>query len=105
MKPLSRDGRSARREMKLRHTAAVALAGWILAEPPPFAIGIPMANWQLVGVFDSKAACESNRLRLADRPSRIVTNPGPAYQPERNPARCASTDDPRIKGNAFVIRR
>jgi hypothetical protein len=50
-----RDGRSARREMKLRHTAAVALAGWILAEPPPFAIGIPMANWSDAVWFDTKA--------------------------------------------------
>jgi hypothetical protein len=91
--------------MNTCRAAALALVAWYLLVPPSNLIGIPMANWQLVGVFDSKAACESNRLRLADRPSRIVTNPGPAYQPERNPARCASTDDPRIKGNAFVIRR
>ena len=69
----------------------LAIMGWYLIVPPAFFIGIPMAHWKRRAVFDTKAQCQSARLKLVEH-----TPVGGSYH-DWNPPRCISTDDPRLK--------
>jgi len=87
--------------VKLQH-AALAAVVWYLIMPPPYVIGIPMANWERRGVFESKAQCEraaTPQLRRwfgGGTIPRTITNPGPGYDPQLNSPQCVSSDGPRL---------
>jgi len=56
----------------LRHTAALALAGWYLILPNPLLDGSPDTNaplsaWSQSGIFDRAADCEQANLKLIQR--------------------------------------
>jgi hypothetical protein len=87
--------------MKLRR-AALAVVVWYLMVPPSDVIGIPMANWERAGVFETKGQCEkvaTPRLRRLFSGGTIpwtITNPGINYGPNWNSPKCVSSDDPRF---------
>jgi hypothetical protein len=87
--------------VKLHH-AAVAVVVWYLIMPPPYVIGIPIANWHRRAVFDSKAQCDSVFHVYVRRPGgeKVLLpykNPFPDYDPNWNWPQCVSSDDPRLK--------
>lgn len=76
--------------MRFRHAAALALVGWYLMVPHPYFIGIPIANWQRRAVFDTKAQCQTERLKLIQHPPKNLS------YPSWNQPQCVSSDDPRL---------
>ena len=109
--------------MNLRHTAALALVGWVLLIPPlvlpeselrPEPLDVdrkaPLSDWIQEGSFDRAEDCEKARRALPDevKNQRTVIIPGAmgAAEIERShanlvmgavSARCVRTDDPRLK--------
>ncbi len=93
--------------MKLRHAAALALAGWYLMMPTPpskdsgywgklraLAFGspqyAPMSQWQQLGTFDTAKECEAGKTTARAIANSIIKGDDPV---------CIATDDPRLKGN------
>jgi hypothetical protein len=78
--------------MRLHHIAAFLLVVWYLEVPPPNYIGIPIANWERRGVFDSKAQCESVfHVYITRGRTKILLpnkNPFPDYDPNWNWPQC-----------------
>jgi hypothetical protein len=103
-------GRVSPFTMNLRHTAALALAGWYLMIPPIYDdnrihLEAPLSQWTVIKSFDSAKECEqvvsgiarhegppiSLRLPLgasSDQLHQLITQ-----------ATCVSTDDPHLKEN------
>jgi hypothetical protein len=88
-------------EMYTNGPATLALVGWYLIVPPPYYIGIGMANWQRRGVFDNKAQCQSARLNLIQHPPGDVDVRG--YF-DWNYPQCVSSDDPRLSSHETPTR-
>ena len=66
----------------------LAIMRWYLMVPPSTnIIGIPVANWQRRAVFDTKAQCQSARLKLIEHPPV-----GGSYH-AWNPPQCVSSGD------------
>ena len=105
------------RPMKLRHAAALALAGWYLMMPPVYRNGkdvdpdidiggthldetAPLSKWAIVASFDSAAECEKNLLAGRDL-SVIPWEPNlkshKAIKRLWEFAACIASDDPRLK--------
>jgi hypothetical protein len=89
--------------MKVRHAAALALAGWYLMFPPFRSDGksldllAPLSAWRIAFTFDSAKECEDIRSRVyygADIPQRyrVFDNVGGIGYMQ-----CIGTDDPRLK--------
>jgi hypothetical protein len=79
-------------EMYTNGPTTLAIMGWYLMVPPSTnIIGIPVANWHRRAVFDTKAQCQSARLKLIEH-----IPVGGSYH-DWNPPRCVSSDDPRLK--------
>ena len=93
--------------MKLRHTAALALAVWYLMLPPStsvytFDAKAPISKWIDFMIYDSARKCEDALTDYRDRAKRYVygvVQPLAAEQiAQFRVAQCVSTDDPRLKG-------
>ncbi len=98
--------------MKLRHAAALALAGWYLMVPP-FPKGehryepdtsVPLSQWIRRGSFDSAAECEAHRtnwLNALKTDPEVPEEVGPAAARGIAKAvilgKCIATDDPRLR--------
>ena len=88
--------------MKLRHTAALALVGWYLLAPPLIGprytvkVDAPFSQWAIAQTLDIASDCESEK---AARRAKVLANLG-------NPAllsycqdcflECVATNDPRL---------
>ena len=78
-------------EMSEDRLNTLTIMRWCLMVPPSTnIIGIPVANWQRRAVFDTKAQCQSARLKLIEHPP--VGKSDHAW----NPRRCVSSDDHRL---------
>lgn len=77
-------------EMYTNGPATLAITRWYLMVPRPYIIGVPMANWQRRAVFDTKAQCQSARLKLIQHPQE-----GVRYYDWNSP-QCVVSDDPRL---------
>ena len=103
-------GASARwQNMKSRHAAALALAGWYLMVPPPLLHGnppvdldAPLSEWRLFSMHKSAAECEKGLVafyKLAK--AELIANP--ADERDRiqfhqlEDSQCIASDDPRLE--------
>jgi hypothetical protein len=99
--------------MKLRHAAALALAGWYLIMPPTgrtlrVGLAAPLSQWRTVGTFNSADDCESGKRKgLPLLEKRIKEKAGKAGVAAHDSdvqvlaglsLRCIASDDPRLKG-------
>jgi len=99
--------------MKLRHAAALALAGWYLIVPPTgrnlrVGLAAPLSQWTTVGTFNSAGDCESGKRKgLPLLEKRIKEKAGKAGVAAHDSdvqiiaglsLRCVASDDPRLKG-------
>ena len=102
--------------MKLRHAAALALAGWYLMAPGSAdwvtfqhytqggdysgPIYSPLKDWDRIGAFDTAAKCRTARWRLerkdAPQPGSVAKT---FAQFQARGAQCIRSDDPSLKGN------
>jgi hypothetical protein len=90
--------------MKLRHIAALALAGWYLLIPmfdpkSGKVFNLPLAQWNEEGLFDTAVECAAAKRNLAEdyrkhgasrRVQDIVSKQG----------ECVASDDRRLSGKA-----
>ena len=83
-------------EMYTDGPATLAITRWYLMVPPPYFIGIPMAHWKRRGVFDTKAQCQSERLKLIQQPPKGVSYHDWNLRVDWNHPQCVSSDDPRL---------
>jgi len=84
--------------MKLRHAAALALAGWYLMIPPKRWLAgadIPLSKWIILNSFDSADECEASAVSLMDKEKK-KNKPNPGMETWRA-ATCIATDDPRLR--------
>jgi hypothetical protein len=105
------------RRKRLRHAAALALAGWLLLIPNPGGLPFggeraPLHRWQQIGrPFESAQQCEQGRIRLAENTrtqTQQMIDDKRSYYSERDIdnmndligrvdlARCISDDDPDL---------
>jgi len=112
--------RRTRKQMKLRHAAALALVGWCLILPPivypPQSNGpthveqnAPLSQWRVWRRFDSQKDCEEALQLGFKKPAELrATRPPPAVgtgvwtgyaDAQAEAARCVKDDDPRLKAN------
>jgi hypothetical protein len=87
--------------VKLRHTAAAALAGWFLITPPPLANGrydtaAPLAKWKVEGGAGTREQCKEEQALLG---SRAAKEGRPSDIEVVKEAQCVRMDDPRLEGN------
>jgi hypothetical protein len=83
----------------LEGPATLAIMKWYLMVPPSTnIIGLPVANWQRRAVFDTKAQCQSARLKLIEHPPV-----GGSYH-AWNPPQCVSSGDPRLSSHETPTR-
>ncbi len=90
--------------MKLRHIAALALAGWYLLIPmfdpkSGKVVSLPLSEWNEEGIFDTAADCAAAKRNLVEEyrkhgASRRVQD---IVSKE---AECVASDDSRLKGKA-----
>ena len=86
--------------MNLRHTAALALAGWYLMGPPMNSDlkvddSAPISQWKIMLSFDTAAECEKKRAQtLREIAPRKQDAP---YSDIASASVCVATDDPRLK--------
>jgi len=96
--------------MDLRHTAALALAGWYLMLPTKSSVildyqpDLPLSQWSVDISFDSADACESYRVLSQEKSRDAFTNAKPDVKDAArasfelyNDSACISSDDPRLK--------
>jgi hypothetical protein len=93
--------------MKLRHTAALALVGWYLMVPPgpihPDPILPAISKWEMRGSFDTAIECEDKRgmetIRTANaiKDGRDLNAPETQMAAQYMLAQCIASDDPRLK--------
>ena len=104
--------------MKLRHAAALALAGWYLMLPPVRSTSLlspatkmaatrgffdcydanaPISQWQTIEAFDTAEQCKaaSTKSALSHRQHGLDCGLASAWLD----AQCIATDDPRLKSN------
>ena len=86
--------------MKLRHAAAVALAGWFLITPPPQSNGhydtsAPLSKWKIEGGAGTREQCKETQALLS---ARAIKEGRPSDIVEIKHAQCVSMDDPRLEG-------
>ena len=99
--------------MRLRHAAALALAGWYLIVPPAgrtlrVGLAAPLSQWRTVGTFNSAGDCEAGKRKgLPLLEKRIKEKAGKAGVAAHDSdvqalaqlaLRCVASDDPRLKG-------
>lgn len=113
--------------MKLRHAAALVIAGWYLLLAPyhsgvpkhPAAskspsslydLGAPLSNWVKQGSFNSKVNCEREKASLyrqqlgeynrtrSENSSRLEKRAGFNQMARFYHAQCIPTEDPRLRG-------
>ncbi len=87
--------------MKLRHAAALALAGWFLMVPIPDLSG-PIAKWDHYAAFETEAACEAQRLKVIESNQADFELMGFSDQEVKHAllqSQCVASDDPRLKGS------
>jgi hypothetical protein len=83
----------------LEGPATLAIMKWYLMVPPSTnIIGLPVANWQRRAVFDTKAQCQSARLKLIEHPPV-----GGSYH-AWDPPQCVSSGDPRLSSHETPTR-
>jgi hypothetical protein len=83
----------------LEGPATLAIMKWYLIVPPSTnIIGLPVANWQRRAVFDTKAQCQSARLKLIEHPPV-----GGSYH-AWDPPQCVSSGDPRLSSHETPTR-
>ena len=86
--------------MKLRHAAALALAGWyLMLGAPTGKMGIrdysaPVSKWEQMGGYDTAAECEADEQEKWKLARDDGDQSGARMWLE---AKCLSTDDPRLK--------
>jgi hypothetical protein len=100
--------------MKPRHTAAIALAVWYLLGPPQQGesanvdIHAPLSKWKVIDSFDNIGACEQGRMveqgKWYNRAERDTPGTKDALKDAimlilLDSAKCAASDDPRLKPN------
>lgn len=97
--------------MKLRHAAALALAGWYCLIAPPVRRGsdalnpdAPLSQWNLHASYDSARDCERERRDLTvfllhSESESPPANWGLCEKRVGDCVKCIGTDDPRLKGN------
>jgi hypothetical protein len=104
---------SERKEVKLYHTAALALVGWYLMVPPSSDSAVSLSKWKIVASFDSSEKCEGQRTALAQtlqdpleqaETAKEVAKEGKVWNRDlalsrSQCAQCISTDDLRLKPN------
>ena len=86
--------------MKPRHAAALALVGWYLMAPPSHQVAgqkelwtsAPLANWSMLGMFDSEADCKRG---VHDR-SRLILMDGGSTKKFVEALQCIESHDPRL---------
>jgi hypothetical protein len=101
--------------MKRRHTASLALVGWLLMAPPTYPgpngsfvtkTALPLRLWQNIGSYDQSVDCDDERRALLDL--KKTESPSTfAQEPLRVKlsiigswsAVCVASDDPRLKGD------
>jgi hypothetical protein len=96
--------------MKLRHAAALALAGWYLMSPPflPFEGRVkvdtdaPLSKWEVLGSDDTAADCNLDHVDMWERAKKEF-NADPSWKGKTllesaTAAQCIASDDARLKG-------
>lgn len=97
--------------MKLRNTAALALAGWSLMLPPVshtlrLDLNQDLSKWDVHSTHKTASECEQEKSRLQtsvieaskDEPRSSLRRPGRDLLAARyRSSRCVSSDDPALK--------
>ena len=89
------------RLMRLRDSAAVVLAGWILLAPSidcarrGLQRETPLSEWEHVDSFSSRESCENFRATVIDQEKN---DSGNVYVQRYSYSICVQDDDPRLKG-------
>jgi hypothetical protein len=96
--------------MRPCHAAALALVGWYLLVPPmvsaPYKVDTeaPLANWKVYQTFNTREECEKSQSAAQAKYKPTATasigtikKGSRAFALQMTFARCASTDDPRLK--------
>jgi hypothetical protein len=104
---IARNGRcQANKQVKCRHTAALAMVGWYLIVPPwrgpgAFNTDAPLSAWLMFGSFNSADQCSNEQ----DRRVRNLRNAINLEERKRSfnerlytAAKCIASNDPRLKG-------
>ena len=96
----------AKRNMKLRHAAALALVGWYLMMPPVYLPewwvdpDAPLPQWTIEASFDTPRDCELRR-RVRKEHSAALWDYNPrklmVLRVQDLLQLCIATDDPRLK--------
>ena len=87
--------------MKVRHTAALALAGWYLMMPPlgngKVYVNAPLSTWQIVVSLETLEDCKSVIRNYKKHPAEMSDPQVRELIERRNSlAMCVSENDPRI---------
>jgi hypothetical protein len=104
--------------MRLRHAAALTLAGWYLMMPPHGSVKmiteadrvvtwawvrpVPLAGWSIVQGFDRADECTKQKGQLLQSAIAASNSNDKVFSKrvaEMFAAQCIATDDPRLKGN------
>jgi hypothetical protein len=97
--------------MRLRHAAALALAGWYLMLPRYDLNGFvldkaPLSTWKIFNEYDSSAQCEEIRQQISraaqdfiDEHEKRSETEGLSQAMVVLSARCIAKDDPRLKSH------
>lgn len=90
--------------MKIWHVVAIALTGWYLMVPPPLSPSPqdgriePLSRWTTTGTFESKKACEAERVQFSKVDPGAEAYGYRGLPPEEvYDAQCVATDDARLK--------
>jgi hypothetical protein len=91
---------------KLRHAAALVLAGWYLMAPPLHMpayrvdLSAPISAWDIIGSFNTASDCMEILTKLKKQyPSALHSKKEKALHRRTDNSRCIATDDPRLKKN------
>lgn len=82
--------------MKLRHAAALALAGWYLMIPPKNHTDAPISERSEFAAYDTAKECEDAKRRLTEDVAAGRLHVSPAQIAWSD---CLASDDPRLKSN------
>jgi len=86
------------RNMKLHHTAALALLGWYLmmpyAKPGKILDDTSLARWSHVSSFDTAAVCDTAGRNAIERAKK---DPDATWLEIALKFECIASDDPRLK--------
>jgi hypothetical protein len=96
---MAEKGMLAMKTKLLLHAASLALVGWYLMAPPWYndekepRLHAPIADWEIIGSFDSADQCMHDLVEMANK-ARARSTP---KERREFGIKCIASDDPRLK--------